>query len=218
MSADAIAIFHPKDPDKLRPFLDLDDESEESDGLYAEELDDGTMLVHTFQPYEVFEESPAEARAWLAQFGEALPDVHDDPRGLLFFPDSFEPVGTTYDAVVAEAADKGVFVATALLDEDEDDAHAPAIDFDALQALAGQLMGADHGGTAPAGTSFEVGKLLEGMQQQLAEALGIHGGFPGAQAEGKGEGDGEGAAREKGAVHDDEFAPEASEKPGTPKK
>src|SRR5688572_23227719 len=104
MSADAIAVFHPKDPDQLKPFLDLDDESEESDGLYAEALADGTMLVHTFQPFEVFEQNPGEARAWLSQFGAALPDVHDDPRGLLFFPDTYEPNATTYDAVVAEMA------------------------------------------------------------------------------------------------------------------
>src|SRR6476659_1823974 len=102
MSADAIAVFRPKQPERLAPFLDLDDESEDSEGLYAEPLDDGAMLVHTFQPYALFAENPAEAHEWLAQFGASLPDVHDDPRGLFFFPDSCEPTATTYEGVLAE--------------------------------------------------------------------------------------------------------------------
>lgn len=177
MSADAVALFRPKDPAKLRPFLDLDDETEESDGLYAEPLGDGAMLVHTFQPFEVFEQNPDEAREWLAQFGDALPDVHDDPRGLLFFPDSIEPEGTTYDAVVAEVGDEGVWIATLLAAEDALDGDAaawppgglPPIDMQTLQAFAGQLLG---GADAPA-TSFQVAKLFENVQQDLLEALGM---------------------------------------------
>ena len=49
MSADAVALFRPKNADALRPLLDLDDD-DDSDGLYAEELEDGSFLVHTFQP------------------------------------------------------------------------------------------------------------------------------------------------------------------------
>lgn len=177
--ADAIALFRPKAPDKLKPFLDLDDESEESEGFYAEELEDGTMLVHTFQPFAVFEQNPSEAREWLAQFGEALPEVHDDPRGLLFFPDSCEPEGTTYDAVVEEVADGGVWIATSLVDDDEDledDASLgglPPIDMQTLQAFAGQLFGAAPGGPAGPATSYDVAKLFEGVQQHLLEALGM---------------------------------------------
>src|SRR5262245_35221486 len=130
MSADAIAVFHPKDPEKLKPFLDLDDESEESEGLYAEELADGSMLVHTFQPFEIFAQDPNEARTWLTQFGEALADIHDDPRGILFFPDTYEPTATTYDAVVGELADKGVWITTGIVDDDDDE-NAPPIDMEA---------------------------------------------------------------------------------------
>ena len=72
MSADAIVVFHPTDPSKLEPFLDLDEESEESEGIYAEKLDDGTYLVHTFQPFDVFLQNPDEALSWLEQFGDAL--------------------------------------------------------------------------------------------------------------------------------------------------
>ena len=178
MSADAVALFRPKDPAKLRPFLDLDDESEESEGLYAEALDDGGMLVFTFQPFEVFEQNPTELRAWLAQFGDALPDVHDDPRGLLVFPDTCEPEATTYDAVVTEVGDEGVWIAVT-----EDDASGldelargwqppgelPPIDMQTLQAFAGQLLGS---GEAPA-TSFQVAKLFENVQQELLDALGM---------------------------------------------
>lgn len=196
MPADAIALFRPRAPEKLKPFLDLDDENEESDGLYAEELEDGAVLVHTFQPFEVFERSPSEAREWLAQFGDALPDVHDDARGLLFFPDTCELDGTTYDAVVAEVSASGLWIATSLVDEDEGeeeeegaalDVNAllagglPPIDMETLQAFAGQLLGqtgvrddgADDEEPARPATSFEVAKLFEGMQQHLLEALGV---------------------------------------------
>lgn len=179
MSADAVALFRPKDPAKLRPFLDLDEESDESDGLYAEALDDGAMLVFTFQPFEVFEQNPDEAREWLSQFGDALPDVHDDPRGLLFFPDTCEPETTTYEAVVTEVGDEGVWIGVAQEDasEPEDQAEGwpgaglplPPIDMETLQAFAGQLLG---GGEAPA-TSFQVAKLFENVQQELLEALGM---------------------------------------------
>ena len=54
-------------------------------------------------------------------------------------------------------------------DEDED---APAIDMNALQAFAGQLLGGPDGTGKPV-TSFEVGKLFEDVQQQLLQALGV---------------------------------------------
>lgn len=174
MSADAIAVFHPQDPEQLKPFLDLDD-SEESDGLYAEAFEDGTFLVHTFQPFQVFEENPAEAHAWLAQFGPALDVIHDDPRGLLFFPDSCEPAATTYEAIIEELADKGIFITP----------DAPTLDLEALQSLANQLLGGMQGapGTPATGAgSFEIAKLLEGMNEQLANALGVQPATPPAPA------------------------------------
>ncbi|HVH42715.1 MAG TPA: hypothetical protein VM925_10240, partial [Labilithrix sp.] len=150
--------------------------------FYAEALDDGSMLVHTFQPYAAFEASPAAGREWLSQFGEALSDVHDDPRGLLFFPDFIEPEGRTYDAVVAEVEGEGIWIPTLASDDalpDEDvlaslglpaGAVPPGIDIAQLQQLAGQLLG---DGGKPA-TSFDIGRLLEGMQAQLLEALETH--------------------------------------------
>jgi hypothetical protein len=191
MSADAVVLFRPKDPEKLKPFLDLDDESEESDGLYAEALDDGAMLVHTFQPFEVFEDNPSEAREWLAQFGDVLADVHDDDRGILFFPDSHEAEARTYDAVVAEVGDDGIWIATSLVDEDDDE---PPIDMNALQAFAGQVLGRDPASGAV--TSFEVGKMFQDMQQELTRALGLEDALQ---------------PRERGEPIDEEFAREREE-------
>lgn len=209
MSADAVALFRPKTPTKLKPFLDLDDESEESDGLYAEELEDGAVLVHTFQPFSVFEESPSEVREWLSQFGDALPEVHEDARGLLFFPDTCEPEGRTYDAVVKEVADAGVWVAISgaegaesgeqLSALGEDDASPswptgalPPIDMNTLQAFAGQLLG-DEGAKGPI-TSFDVAKLFKGVQEELFDALGMTQTPPTAEDGAASEGDDEPAA------------------------
>jgi hypothetical protein len=150
MSADAIVVFHPTDPSKLEPFLDLDEESEESEGIYAEKLDDGTYLVHTFQPFDVFLQNPDEALNWLEQFGDALPECHDDPRGLLFFPDDLEPDATSYDAIIAEVADQGLFV--------------PILE----PMMPIQNM-----------TSYDAGKMIEQMQQKIVDLLGGMPGEPG---------------------------------------
>lgn len=110
MGTDAIALLRPRDFHALEPFLDLDDESEESDGLSADVLDDGSVLVHTFQPFEAFAGHPSEGRAWLAQFGASLALVHDDPRGVLFFPDDLEPDAASYAAVVEAVEAGGVWI------------------------------------------------------------------------------------------------------------
>lgn len=149
--ADAVAVFRPRIREKLTPFLDLDDENDESDGLYAEALEDGSFLVHTFQPFSAFEEDPDEVLEWLSQFGDALPDVHVDPRGLLVYPDSLEPEGGTYEEIVAAVEEEGIWVST-------DNALGP------LMELAGKLA------TDP--SSFEIGQMLTGLQEQMMSALG----------------------------------------------
>lgn len=167
--SDAVVVFHPPDPSKLEPFLDLaeEEEAEESEKIYAEKLDDGTYLLFTFQPFEVFLENPDEALHWLDQFGDGLADLHDDPRGFLFYSDDLEPEGTTYDAVIAELADKGLFVP--ILE--------PIVP---LQAMS----------------SYDAGKMMEQMQQKIADLLG------GMMAPGEG---GEG---DPGAIVDEEFEPD----------
>jgi len=119
MSVDAVALFRPRSPAALKAYLDIDDESDESDGFYAEALDDGSVLVHTFQPYAAFEASPIEGRAWLSEFGEDLPLVHHDARGCLFFPDVCAPRGRTYDAVVAEIESAGIWIPAVPLTAEE---------------------------------------------------------------------------------------------------
>jgi hypothetical protein len=175
MSADAIAVFRPQKLDRLTPFLDLDDESDESDGLYAEMLEDGAVLVHTFQPFEAFRDDPRAVAEWLAQFGDALADIHDDERGLFFFPDSIEPEATKYDALIDEvsAEGEGVFLpanpaALEQLASLTAAVQGAGIDMNALQGFAAQLAGGGGGN----GGSFEMGKLLTDLSEQLMGALG----------------------------------------------
>lgn len=173
--------------ERLTPFLDLDDESESDERLYAELLDDGTVLVHTFQPFELFEQDPEAVEEWLAQFGDALADVHDDPRGLLFFGDDEDVEATTYEGVVAEVGDKGFFVELE---------GAGGLDMGALEGLAEQLLAGQQLGGAPGG-SFAIGQLFQDMQKQLVDALG-----------GQGEG-----ARADSDIVDDEFEGEPESAP-----
>jgi hypothetical protein len=123
MSVDAVALFRPKDPQKLLPYLDLDEDNEQSTGLYAERLEDGAILVHTFQNYAEFVQDPLLGRMWLAQFGADLPFIHDDPRGILFFPDVIEPDPTTYHSVVAQVASDCTWIPQRAATQAEIDAH-----------------------------------------------------------------------------------------------
>ncbi|MCU0686906.1 MAG: hypothetical protein MUF34_32445, partial [Polyangiaceae bacterium] len=175
MSGDAVVVFHPNDPDTLTPFLDLDDESEaseeseeseEDERPYAEALEDGTFLVHTFQPFEVFAQNPDATSEWFAQFGDDLTAVHDDPRGFFVFPDDVEPEATSYEGLIAEIGGNGIFLGGELEYDDG------ALDLGALQALAGQLLGAHAGDASPPG-SFEVGQMIQNLQRNLIDALGI---------------------------------------------
>ncbi len=203
MSIDAVALFRPKNLAALRPYLDLDEDSEESNGLYAEALDDGSLLVHTFQSYAAFAESPIEGRAWLAQFGADLPQVHEDPRGLLFFPDVAEPSGRTYDAVVAEVGAAGVWIPATALTADE--AHAreaqlvvgvaeiqqgdalPPLDMAGLPAMAQQLFASMNLGSPDGPT--DINQIMAALQKQLMGAMGDAMGASGADLDAEFPGD-----------------------------
>jgi len=174
--SDAVALFHPVRREALLPFLDLDDENEESEGIYAEALDDGSFLLHTFQPFAVFAESTGEARAWLAQFGDALSEAHDDPRGVLFFPDTLEPEAQTYAGVVAEVGEEGVFVAPSSGAEiagfDPAAGMIAGIDPALLQALADQLLGGAPDGASTTPLPLDIAKLIEGVQSHMFASFG----------------------------------------------
>ena len=169
--SDAVVVLHPIHREALVPFLDVDEDSEDSDGIYAEELEDGAFLLYTFQPYAVFAENVGEAHAWLAQLGDDLGLLHDDPRGVMFFPDTLEPEAQSYDAVVAEVAAEGMFVPVA----PSSLAGAVAgIDPKLLQALADQLLGGGDGSSHEGGgppLPFDIGKMISGFQGQILESL-----------------------------------------------
>jgi hypothetical protein len=173
--SDAVVVLHPIHREALLPFLDLDEDSEDSDGIYAEELEDGSFLLYTFQPYAVFAENVGEAHTWLAQLGDDLALMHDDPRGVMFFPDTLEPEAQTYDAVVAEVAGEGMFVPLAHAGASAGLAAAVAgIDPSLLQALADQLLGGAGGGGEGGGGAplpFDLGKMLSGFQGQILDSL-----------------------------------------------
>lgn len=162
--SDAIVVFHPADPSALEPLLDLDDDASDSPNPFAEKLADGLYLVHTFQPFTDFTDDPESFGTWLEHFAAVLDVVHDDPRGFFVYPDDHEPEATEYAALLEELGDAGAFFALDGLDAEDD----LGIDLGALGALASQLMP----GGVPNG-SFEIGQLLQSMQEQIAGALGV---------------------------------------------
>jgi len=194
MPADTIALLRPKDPEKLKPYLDLDGE-EETDFPYAEELEGGAFLVHTFQPFAVFQGDHDEGRVWLESLGVALSDAHDDPRGVLFFPDDHEPTATTYAEVVAEVEAHGIWIPLAALSKDEATARNARLakDLAEAQRMVAELTGEPiegeeaiateieelarrlQGSAAAAGgdPAFGAARMFEDVQKQLMGALGL---------------------------------------------
>jgi len=76
-----------------------------------ERLDDA-LIVHTGASFATEPEQLAEALAGLV--GQAALAQHDDPRGILFIPDVAAPQARSYDAVVEEVGEGGVWAAPAL--------------------------------------------------------------------------------------------------------
>lgn len=70
--------------------------------------------------------------------GDAL-DAHDDPRGILFFADIWEPAGTNYDQIVARIGKDGVWTPKVGAD------HVPlryrTADPDSHDGIVGRLIG-----------------------------------------------------------------------------
>jgi len=65
-------------------------------------------LLHTFNRFEAAD--PDEHALALRRLLDAALDAHDDPRGILFYPDVCEPKGASYDAIVRELASAGKWV------------------------------------------------------------------------------------------------------------
>ena len=109
MSIDAVAVLHipglisPVGPDGTR-------ESIEHSG--------DASLVYTMIRFRSY--TPDEHALNLRQALGAALDAHDDPRGILFFPDVAEPKGEGYEAIVAQVSRGGVWAPKVGLD------HIPA--------------------------------------------------------------------------------------------
>lgn len=82
-------------------------------------LDDGAALHRTCTSYVAAAVDGLAARAWLARFGEDLEAMHEDPRGILFFPEVLRIAARTYEGVVAEVGGAGVWIARRAISFDE---------------------------------------------------------------------------------------------------
>ena len=75
-------------------------------------------LFYTFNRFHGT--APDEHGLALRRVLGSLLDAHDDPRGILFFPDTCEPRAKSYDAVVREVEGAGVWAPNVSID------HVPA--------------------------------------------------------------------------------------------
>src|SRR6188474_379904 len=73
---------------------------------YVEHRGDATLL-HTMNRFEGA--APDEHALALRELLGAALDAHDDPRGILFFPDVCEPKGADYEAIASAVARAGVW-------------------------------------------------------------------------------------------------------------
>lgn len=82
-------------------------------------LYDGAVLYRTGMAYPPMTFDELIARAWLTGFGDDLEDLHDDPRGVLFFPDTLRVKGSTYREIVREVSYAGIWVQASTLSLEE---------------------------------------------------------------------------------------------------
>ena len=99
-------------------------------------------LLHTFNRFSA---ATADEHALLLRrlLGPTL-DAHDDPRGILLFPDVCEPKGRSYDAIVREVEAAGVWAPKVELGHvPERYTAAPADSHEALVAQMIEKLGRD---------------------------------------------------------------------------
>jgi hypothetical protein len=83
-------------------------------------LDDGSVLWSTHVRFGTASRDQLALRAMLTHLcGDDPAPIHDDPRGVLFFPDVAEPRARSYDGVVAEVEGAGVWIPAAPLSPEE---------------------------------------------------------------------------------------------------
>ncbi len=98
------------------------------EGSLTDVLDDGAVLHRTLLSYVRMTLDGASARAWLRTLGEDVAALHDDPRGVLFFPDVIRIRGRTYAEVVREIGHAGVWVAPRPLCDEDHESHVALAD------------------------------------------------------------------------------------------
>jgi hypothetical protein len=109
LSIDAVAVLHI--PGLISP------EGPAGTGVSIEHSGDAS-LVYTMIRFGGH--TPDEHALYLRRALGAALDAHDDPRGILFFPDVAEPKGEGYEAIAAEVSRAGIWTPKVGLD------HIPA--------------------------------------------------------------------------------------------
>jgi hypothetical protein len=99
MPIEALALLRISDPSVLGPRTAAAEVS-------FRQLSDG-LIVQTGHAFAA--EPDALRSALLARIGSAALAQHHDARGILFLPDVAAPVGSSYDAVVSEVGEGGVW-------------------------------------------------------------------------------------------------------------
>jgi hypothetical protein len=118
MTPNAVALLRPRSQETLSAHLD-EEEARMVDFLY-----DGSVLYRTGMAYPPMTFDECIARAWLTGFGEDLQELHWDPRGVLFFPDSLRLRGNSYREIVREVGYAGIWVkASSLTVEEQHEQH-----------------------------------------------------------------------------------------------
>ena len=139
-------------------------------------LDDGSALFSSFARFATSGPGAYELRVLLTcVFGDDLAKIHDDPRGVLLFPDVCEPKGRTYEDLVRQTEGAGVWLPIAPLSEDELQAHATRQMAQVQEILAGvkspPLVVVATEATAPfeaAATELGLGSFAELVSQVTA--------------------------------------------------
>ena len=168
MGIDAVAVLRGRDlPLPNGPLIQsLDDPSD----LVLRTLEDG-VLVFTLSRFST--DVAQVALALWHSFGDAL-DAHRDPRGVFLFPDVAEPQATTYEGVIAEIGEGGIWVpvagaAPAKLAAAEGDLAAPAATHAKPVALSARAPAAYRALLKRGGIPAEaIEAIMKGLQADVA--------------------------------------------------
>lgn len=137
-------------------------------------LDDGVLALTPFG----FDTEPDELALGLRKLlGDAL-DAHDDARGIYVFPSVARPRARTYEGVIDELGELGMWVPRVSLDNVPTRvAEAPADSFKAqVQDLMARV-GPDTIGRLEQAVASGDASAMAALQEQIMEAMAAHGGI-----------------------------------------